>query len=316
MADKQISDLVAASSIQTTDLFVLEQEGTAKKLTGQTLIAFLTALADGHGGIASITWTTSGTSGNGQYHNATIHYADGTTGTFSIRDGLKGNKGDSWYMYFKYASHMPTSDADMGDVPDEWIGYYSGNSSTAPTHYTDYVWYRWKGDIGTPASLQSSAVDYQDGDNGTTPPTGAWSSTVPIVAQGHWLWTRTTLAFNSGTPVVIYTASRQGMDGEGAAGSAVPLMDAPVGDPGTSNAFAREDHQHPVSTIHITATLSALPATISDAKITADMRVINCVFGTLGAVTSDVAWQTSAGALALSGTMNGTTTVDIDLAVF
>ena len=66
MADKQISDLVAATSVQTSDLFVLEQSGTAKKLTGQILINFLTAIADGHGGIAAITWTTSGTSGDGQ----------------------------------------------------------------------------------------------------------------------------------------------------------------------------------------------------------------------------------------------------------
>ena len=316
MADRQISELTAATAVLPADLFVLEQSGTAKKLTGQVLINWMTDYADGHGGIQDITWTTSGTSGQGQYHYATIHYADGTTSTFTIRDGIKGNTGTAAHVYIKYSHEEPTQDSDMSNVADEWMGIYSGTASTAPTHYTDYDWYKVKGDVGTPSALVTSVVDYQDGDNGTTPPVGTWSSTVPIVAQGHWLWTRTTLTFNSGTPVVVYTASRQGMDGEGAAGSAVPLMDAPVGAVGTSNAFAREDHQHPVSTIHVTATLSALPATISDAKITADMRVINCVFGTPGAVTSDVAWQTSAGALALSGTMNGTTTVDIDLAVF
>ena len=79
MANRQISDLSAANAVQAADLFVLEQDGTAKKLTGQILENWLLSFADGHGGIQSITWTTSGTSGNGQYHNATIHYADATT---------------------------------------------------------------------------------------------------------------------------------------------------------------------------------------------------------------------------------------------
>ena len=117
MADKQISDLVAATSGQTSDLFVLEQSGTAKKLTGQILVNYLTSIADGHGGIASITWQTSGTSGDGQYHYATIHYADTTTSTFTIRDGLKGDTGNDWYVYIKYSADLPTSDADIGTPP-------------------------------------------------------------------------------------------------------------------------------------------------------------------------------------------------------
>lgn len=54
MADKAISELIAASQVKAADLFVLEQDGAAKKLTGQVLINFLTAAADGHGGVQSI----------------------------------------------------------------------------------------------------------------------------------------------------------------------------------------------------------------------------------------------------------------------
>lgn len=54
MADKAISELIAASQVKAADLFVLEQGGAAKKLTGQVLINFLTAAADGHGGVQSI----------------------------------------------------------------------------------------------------------------------------------------------------------------------------------------------------------------------------------------------------------------------
>ena len=318
MADRQISDLVAASAVQVADLFVLEQDGTAKKLTGQILENWLLSFADGHGGIQSITWTTSGTAGDGQYHYATIHYADATTSTFTIQDGYKGDTGAAWYMHIKYSHEEPTRDSDMGDIADEWMGIYSGTSATAPTSYTAYTWYKIKGDIGTPSQLNSTVVEYQGGSTGTVVPSGAWSENVPIVSQGNWLWTRTTLNFNSGSPVVIYTASRQGQDGEGAAGSAVPLADSTSGAVGTSAAFAREDHQHPTPLLHITSTLTTLPATISNASILSTMRVVNCVFGSPANVTSDVAWATSDGEIALSGTMvaSSSTTIDIDLAIF
>ena len=41
MADAAISSLAAAASIGDADLFVLEQDGTAKKLTGATLASFI-----------------------------------------------------------------------------------------------------------------------------------------------------------------------------------------------------------------------------------------------------------------------------------
>ena len=42
MADKAISDLIQATQITNEDLFVLEQDGEAKKLNGATLLDFLT----------------------------------------------------------------------------------------------------------------------------------------------------------------------------------------------------------------------------------------------------------------------------------
>lgn len=57
MADKRIQDLTPASSVQTNDLFVLEQSGAAKSLTGQILINDLATFLDGHGGISDIVYT-------------------------------------------------------------------------------------------------------------------------------------------------------------------------------------------------------------------------------------------------------------------
>ena len=92
MADKRIDELEEALTITANDLFVLEQANTAKKLSGQTMTAMLTALANGHGGIASIAKT--GTAGTDPVVDTyTITYADGTSSTFTVTNGLKGDTG-------------------------------------------------------------------------------------------------------------------------------------------------------------------------------------------------------------------------------
>ena len=254
MADKSVGELIAAKSVTPTDLFVLEQNGTAKKLTGQILENWLVSFADGHGGIQSFDHV--GTSGlvdtyritmadtttfdfdvnNGRGINTikktgtsglvdtyTINFNDATSSTFEVANGAKGDKGDNAYTHIKYASQKPTASShSMGDVADNWIGIYYGASATAPTDWTEYEWFQIKGekgDTGEPATLTGSAVEYQVSDSGTIVPSGAWSASVPVVAQGKYLWTRTTQTFNTGSPVISYSVSRMGIDGSGSVSS-------------------------------------------------------------------------------------------------
>ena len=218
MADKTIGDLVSASQVNPPDLFVLEQNSTAKKLSGQTLVTYLLAMIDGHGGIVDITWTTSGQSGNGQTHTGTITYADGSTSNIVFRDGLKGNTGDASFVWIKYASSNPSSDSEMGDIPDSWMGIYSGTASTAPSSYTSYNWYKIKGETGPGAQLVSRTVEYQESSSPTSA-TGTWQSTVPTVRAGYYLWTHVTLTFDSGSPVEWFEVAHQGVDGVGSVSS-------------------------------------------------------------------------------------------------
>lgn len=92
MADKRIDELEEALTITANDLFVLEQANTAKKLSGQTMTAMLTALANGHGGISTIAKT--GSAGTDPVIDTyTITYADGSTSTFNVTNGEKGDQG-------------------------------------------------------------------------------------------------------------------------------------------------------------------------------------------------------------------------------
>lgn len=54
-----------------------------------------------------------------------------------------------------------------------------------------------------------SKIEYQSGTSGTSAPTGTWSTSVPSVSQGNYLWTRFTLSDNQ----VSYSVARQGKDG-------------------------------------------------------------------------------------------------------
>lgn len=251
MADKAIGELIAAEKVNQSDLFVLEQDGAAKKLTGQTLENWLLAMAQGHGGIQSI--DKVGTSGlvdtyritladtsvfdfpvtNGKsitgvkksgtaglVDTYTISYNDGSTSAFSVTNGAKGDKGDNTYTWIKYASQEPTeSSHSMGDIPDAWRGEYNGPLAAAPTDWKQYKWYKIKGDqgnTGDPARLLSSSVTYMVSDSGTIVPSGSWVTDVPAVPQGKYLWTRVIQTYNTGSPVTSYSVSRMGMDGSGA----------------------------------------------------------------------------------------------------
>ena len=70
--------------------------------------------------------------------------------------------------------------------------------------------------------VASTTVEYQASTSGTTVPTGTWSTTIPTVAQGSYLWTKTTTNYTSGTPTVGYSVARMGVNG--ATGTGVASM--------------------------------------------------------------------------------------------
>lgn len=61
--------------------------------------------------------------------------------------------------------------------------------------------------------VASTSVEYQASTSGTTVPTGAWSTTIPSVAAGSYLWTKTTTNYTSGTPTIGYSVARMGVNG-------------------------------------------------------------------------------------------------------
>ena len=137
--------------------------------------------------------------------------------------GVYGDTGQAWYVWVRYSGTQPTSDADMGTTPDDWIGLYSGTESDPSNlHYTDFNWFKYKGekgDTGAAATVTNQSVTYQESSSGTVVPSGSWTTTIPTVTQGNYLWTRTVLTYNSGTTVTSYSVARFGVDGAGSVAS-------------------------------------------------------------------------------------------------
>lgn len=72
-----------------------------------------------------------------------------------------------------------------------------------------------RGDDGTSVTKTGQTVEYQRSASGTKIPTGDWETAPPDYnIYTPWLWTRTTVTFSSGDPVVSYSVARQGKDGE------------------------------------------------------------------------------------------------------
>ena len=130
MADRSIGQLPEVTAMGVTDLFVLEQAGAAKKLTGQLLKASLMTWLDGHGGVKSFAYDEN-------TGKVTIVTTDGTTlTTGDLRGknghmihaydlGGRGSPGDYLIMSFPSANPMP-EDWAVGDLilisyGDMWV---------------------------------------------------------------------------------------------------------------------------------------------------------------------------------------------------
>ena len=69
-----------------------------------------------------------------------------------------------------------------------------------------------KGNDGV--SVKTITTTYQAGTSGTTPPTGAWLTTPPTVAENQFLWTKIEIALDNGTKSTGYSVGKMGAQGQ------------------------------------------------------------------------------------------------------
>lgn len=157
MPDSRITNLTPATQMTLNDLFVIEQAGLAKSISGQKILNKLANEYGGHGGIRSITYTEPVPPSTRGSMRITFTDEDYVVDV-PVYNGEKGESGSAAYVHIRYASVRPTQDSDIRNTPDKWMGIYTGASRTAPTTYTSYVWYEIKGQNGEDGSTPTVTV--------------------------------------------------------------------------------------------------------------------------------------------------------------
>ncbi len=78
----------------------------------------------------------------------------------------------------------------------------------------------------TGVGIKSTTVSYGVSDSASTKPAdSAWQSTIPTVAEGKYLWTRTIIDYTNNTDTVTYTYAKQGVKGDtGSSGTSVTVL--------------------------------------------------------------------------------------------
>lgn len=266
-----ITDIVTTTSGLTHTITISLNDGTTKVFT-----------VDDGVGISSI----SAPSSVGLEDTYTINLSDGTTSTFTVTNGASvssitlngttitftkddGNMIDLPVptLRIRYSVTQPDDDNDIITTPSNWMGVAWALDS-ATLHYTDYSWFKIKGETGDNAEVSTYARQYKYTDDGTQYPTSGYYSTIAAAQsavggaiQGKYLWTATTITWNNGTPSVIYTSSYQGLDGTGLSGVVKSLY---MSD--TSTSLAPDANGQVTVTSADVGAIKA-PATASDGQV-------------------------------------------------
>ena len=150
-------------------------------------------------------------------HTQTVK--DGTNGT----PGATGKDGKTSYFHVKYSNDGgKTFTGNSGEDTGIYMGNYTDYTEADSTDVKKYTWIKVKGDKGdtgqkgqdgTSIKITSKSVTYQASTSGTTAPTGTWSTTVPTVNNGQYLWTKTTVQYSDGNKTEAYSVAYKGTNG-------------------------------------------------------------------------------------------------------
>ncbi len=148
---------------------------------------------------------------------------DGTNGT----NGKNGNDGRgiaSTVITYQASSSGTTTPTGtwQSTIPTVTAGHYlwtktviNYTSGEPTTSYSVSMMGKTgaNGKNGTSISITSKSVTYQIGTSGTTTPTGTWSTSVPTLESGKYLWTKTYVKYSDSSETTSYAVSYCAKDG-------------------------------------------------------------------------------------------------------
>lgn len=148
---------------------------------------------------------TNGTDGKGIVSSATTYQAgtSGTTPPTGTWSTSIPNVSENQYLWTKivltYSDNTNSTAYSVGKM-----GAKGETGSTGSTGATG----------ATGNGIKSTTINFASSTSGTTAPSSGWTSSIPMVAAGSFLWTRTVLTFTDNTTNTSYTVAKQGEKGD------------------------------------------------------------------------------------------------------
>lgn len=148
---------------------------------------------------------TNGTDGKGIVSSATTYQAgtSGTTPPTGTWSTSIPSVSENQYLWTKIV--LTYSDSTNSTAYS--VGKMGAKGETGATGSTGAT-----GATGN--GIKSTTINFASSTSGTTAPSSGWSTSIPTVAAGSFLWTRTVLTFTDNTTNTSYTVAKQGEKGD------------------------------------------------------------------------------------------------------
>lgn len=148
---------------------------------------------------------TNGADGKGIVSNATTYQAgtSGTTPPTGTWSTSIPSVSENQYLWTK----IVLTYSDNTNSTAYSVGKMGAKGETGATGST--------GSTGaTGNGIKSTTINFASSTSGTTAPSSGWTTSIPTVAAGSFLWTRTVLTFTDNTTNTSYTVAKQGEKGD------------------------------------------------------------------------------------------------------
>ncbi len=148
---------------------------------------------------------TNGTDGKGIMSSATTYQAgtSGTTPPTGTWSTSIPSVSENQYLWTK----IVLTYSDNTNSTAYSVGKMGAKGETGATGSTGAT-----GATGN--GIKSTTINFASSTSGTTAPSSGWSTSIPTVAAGSFLWTRTVLTFTDNTTNTSYTVAKQGEKGD------------------------------------------------------------------------------------------------------
>ena len=84
---------------------------------------------------------------------------------------------------------------------------YDGITATSQMTFT-------RVDTGSSVSITNKSIEYVVSNDGQNEPTTGWSTSIPLVGNGQYLWTKTVVTYSDGNSTTSYSVAYNGADGK------------------------------------------------------------------------------------------------------